>query len=75
MEGVLKGPNDDFWYPICPPRLKDIGVITKNPQMGLFTRVFGNFARFGGHIWVLFWHKNIKKIKNYLPFKISKMPT
>ena len=38
----------EFWYPICPPSSKDLGVLTKKLQIWLFWGHFGDFARFGG---------------------------
>ena len=63
----------EFSYPICPPSSKDIGIITKKPQIWLFWARFGDFARFGGRIWARFWHDPMRLIE--LRILVPHMPT
>ena len=76
---------DVFWHdpmrlielrilvPHMPPRLKDLGVVTKQRQIWLFWRVLGDFARFRRRVWAIFWHDLMRSIE--LRILVPYMPT
>ena len=63
----------EIWYPICPPSSKDIGMLTKKPQIWLFWGRFWRFCAVWGRIWAIFWYHPMRPVE--LRILVPNMPT